>query len=166
MWKKLLIILGMAVIGGLLVYGGIYCAFLHPLSAKALEENAARGEPSQLIFPPTLLIFGVILIVLALKTLGPDTDFKDGFFYEYGVRGIPLILASLLSLTLPLLFLWQIWIVFTKDVFKGVPPIAWGRIGGVTTDWVIFVAYFIPWMIVALIGIIGPPVLFWAGVKK
>ena len=166
-WKKLLVFLGIAALGVLFIKGGcdMYMQSRHYVH-EVTSYSPAR--PGPLLFAISLLLLGVTSFFVALLVIGPGEifEFEEGFFWVHGLRGIPLILAAIISLLLPPLFLWQLWVLFTENLFKGYPPIAWGRIGGVMSDWVIFALMLIPWLGIAAAGIICPPRLFWKGLKR
>jgi hypothetical protein len=144
--------------------------FFQEYQAGKTWEPTLRNQEffsGPLLAAVTLLLGGVIAAVAGLAAgLNALEEIDSGCFWKLP-KGPFLLMTSILSLLMPPLFLWQAWVIGCEFVRLWRPPFYWWRIGGATSDWVLF---FFPcgllWLIAAIAGSVGPVMLFRDGIQR
>jgi len=161
------VVVGLAVGAGLIAVG---IEFYKEYQAGRTWQPTLRNKElfsSPLLGAVTLFLAGVIAAVVGLVAgLNVLGEISPGCFWKLP-KGPFLLLTGILTLLLPPLFLWQAWVILCEFIRLWRPPFYFFRVGGATTDWVIFFCLGLPhWLLAAIASSIGPFVLFREGLQR
>lgn len=165
--SSLCVVIGLAIGAGLIVAG---VEFYEMHQAGQTWEPTLRNQEffsGPLLAAVTLFLGGVVAAVVGLAIgLNALDEIVPGCFWKLP-KGPLLLMTTTLSLLMPPLFLWQAWVILCEFVRLWRPPFFFFRIGGATSDWVIFFCLGLPlWLLAAIVASVGPVALFREGMQR